>query len=111
MRYRTPWPIVLLIAVFATTLISGLVLAQTGGGYNLTWNTIDGGGGRSSGGNYQLTASLGQADAGPNLTGGSYSLSGGFLNVQPTSVPPTSTVPTAVPTTTTPKVHLPFVRR
>ena len=30
------------------------VSAQSGGGYDLTWNTIDGGGGTSTGGAYTL---------------------------------------------------------
>ena len=56
----------------------GVVVAQTGGGYDLTWNTLDGGGGSSAGGSYQLTGTLGQPDAGSALSGGVYSLSGGF---------------------------------
>ena len=51
--------------------------AQTGGGYDLTWNTLDGGGGTSSGGGYSLSGTIGQPDAG-ELTGGTYSLKGGF---------------------------------
>ena len=53
--------------------------AQTGGGYDLSWNTIDGGGGTSSGGAYTLSGTIGQPDAG-TLTGGSYTLNGGFWN-------------------------------
>ena len=53
--------------------------AQTGGGYDLTWNTIDGGGGTSTGGAYSLSGTIGQPDAG-TLTGGSYTLNGGFWN-------------------------------
>jgi len=52
------------------------VLAATGS-LDLTWFTIDGGGGASSGGGYQLIGSLGQPDAG-RLAGGAYTLSGGF---------------------------------
>ncbi len=52
--------------------------AQTGGGYDLTWNSIDGGGATfSTGGGYSLGGTIGQADAGA-ASGGSYSLSGGF---------------------------------
>ena len=51
--------------------------AQTGGNYDLTWNTIDGGSGSSTGGSYTLNGTTGQADAG-NLAGGGYTLSGGF---------------------------------
>lgn len=52
--------------------------AQSGGAYDLTWNTFDGGGATfSTGGAYSLGGTIGQADAGM-LSGGSYSLSGGF---------------------------------
>jgi hypothetical protein len=51
--------------------------AQSGGSYDLTWNTIDGGGGTSAGGAYSLSGTIGQPDAG-TLSGGSYALNGGF---------------------------------
>ena len=51
--------------------------AQSGGGYDLTWNTIDGGGGTSAGGNYSLSGTIGQPDAG-TMSGGAYTLNGGF---------------------------------
>ncbi len=55
-----------------------LALAQSGGGYDLTWNTIDGGGYTfSTGGGYSLGGTIGQADAGM-LSGGGYALGGGF---------------------------------
>jgi hypothetical protein len=53
------------------------VLAQQGGGYDLTWNTVDGGGQTSSGGGYTLSGTIGQPDPGL-LTGGEYTLGGGF---------------------------------
>ncbi len=54
------------------------VTAQTGGGYDLTWNSIDGGGATfSTGGGYSLGGTIGQTDAGA-ASGGVYSLSGGF---------------------------------
>ena len=63
-----------LLLTISVTSIS----AQTGGGYDLTWSTIDGGGGSSAGGGYHLIGTLGQPDAGTTLSGGGYSLSGGF---------------------------------
>ncbi len=67
-----------LALLVAAILGAGAALAQTGGGYDLTWSTIDGGGGNSAGGGYQLAGTLGQPDAGAALSGGVYSLSGGF---------------------------------
>jgi hypothetical protein len=52
-------------------------LAQTGGGYDLTWSTIDAGGSMSSGGGYSLSGTIGQPDAGA-LSGGGYEIHGGF---------------------------------
>jgi hypothetical protein len=54
-----------------------VALAQSGGGYDLSWNTIDGGGGTSTGGAYELSGTIGQADAG-YMAGGTYELTGGF---------------------------------
>lgn len=45
--------------------------------YDLTWHTIDGGGGTSTGGSYELAGTIGQPDAG-TMTGGDYELAGGF---------------------------------
>lgn len=57
---------------------SGVVVAQSGGGYELTWSTIDGGGAMfSTGGTYSLGGTVGQHDAG-TPSGGSYTLVGGF---------------------------------
>jgi hypothetical protein len=54
------------------------LVAQTGGGYDLTWNTIDSGGATfSSGGEYSLGATIGQHDA-SMMSGGSFTLFGGF---------------------------------
>jgi len=55
-----------------------VALAQSGGGYDLTWNTVDSGGATfSTGGNYSLGGTIGQPDAGV-LSGGDYTLAGGF---------------------------------
>ena len=64
-------------------LLLGLVMvtcpawAQTGGDYDLSWSTIDGGGGTSSGGAFILSGTIGQPDAGA-MAGGDFALMGGF---------------------------------
>jgi hypothetical protein len=67
--------------VLAVLLLLGLAasaLAQVGGDYDLTWSTIDGGGYTfSSGGDYELSGTVGQPDAGV-MTGGDFTLGGGF---------------------------------
>ncbi|RME12644.1 MAG: hypothetical protein D6802_03625 [Ardenticatenia bacterium] len=67
--------LVLLLAL--ALLLPAVVLAQVGGSYDLSWNTVDGGGGTSSGGDYTLNGTVGQPDA-ETMSGGEYVLAGGF---------------------------------
>ncbi len=68
----------LLALIVLILLVGHSALAQSGDGYALTWNTIDGGGATfSTGGSYTLGGTIGQTDAGV-LMGGDYTLSGGF---------------------------------
>ena len=50
--------------------------------YSITWYSIDGGGGRSIGGPYTLTGTIGQPDAAYSK-GGNYELLGGFWHGGP----------------------------
>lgn len=78
----------LLGLIGAFLLATAVTFAQTGGGFDLTWSTIDGGGGSSSGGSFVLNGTVGQPDAG-ELSGGDYALNGGFWQsacVVPTAV-------------------------
>jgi hypothetical protein len=52
-------------------------LTQSANGYDLSWWTVDGGGGMLSGGGYTLGGTAGQPDA-AMWTGGGYTLAGGF---------------------------------
>jgi len=72
-RKALPLEVALLLLILAAP-----VLAQSGGPYDLSWFTVDGGGGTSSGGGYALSGTAGQPDAGVVLTGGDYILAGGF---------------------------------
>jgi hypothetical protein len=55
---------------------SGLpALAQS---YSINWYKIAGGGGTSTNGPYSLSGTIGQPDASLAMTGGNYSLTGGF---------------------------------
>jgi len=58
--------------------------------YAISWHTIDGGGGTSTGGpmignNYSVSGTIGQPDAGGTMTNGQYSITGGFW-VLPTAI-------------------------
>ena len=56
-------------------LLPALGLAQS---YSIDWYKVAGGGGTSTGGAYVVSGTIGQADASGPMTGGSYSLTGGF---------------------------------
>lgn len=64
----------LLIIPIALLVLSPPVQAQT---YEVAWWKVAGGGGDSAGGNYRLSGTLGQPDAGV-LSGGNFTLVGGF---------------------------------
>lgn len=66
----------LIIITLLFLLATPAALAQ-GNGYDLSWWTVDSGGGSSSGGSYSLNSSIGQAEPG-TFSGGGYLLSGGF---------------------------------
>lgn len=68
----------ILIAALVVYLAAAFpVFGQTGGPYNLNWNTIDDGGGVSRGGPYTLTGTIGQPDAAYSADG-RYELFSGF---------------------------------
>ena len=65
------------LVLLALLLVAGLSSAA-GPEYAIPRWTVDAGGGRIEGGDYVLTGTAGQPDAGAPLKGGDYSLSGGF---------------------------------
>jgi len=68
------------LIILATCLLMFMLpsLSQGEGPYEISWYTIDGGGGMSSGGPYVLMGTIGQPDADWS-SGGKYELLGGFL--------------------------------
>ena len=72
--------------------------AMATNGYELSWWTVDGGGGTfSAGGAYTLGGTFGQPDAGL-LTGGAYTLGGGFWGGGELTAPPS-------------EIYLPYISR
>ena len=49
--------------------------------YSINWYKVAGGGGASTGATYQVSGTIGQQDAGAPMTGGNYSLTGGFWSI------------------------------
>jgi uncharacterized repeat protein (TIGR01451 family) len=66
------------LAVTAAPLLSTVAGAQP---YDVSWSTVDGGGGSAAGGTYVLTGTAGQPDAGGPFAGGSYGLHSGFWSI------------------------------
>ena len=82
------WFVILLLVA-----VEPKVIAQSGGIYDLSWHTTDGGGTTSAtGGAYSLGGTIGQPDAGAS-SGGAYALTGGFWGIA-------DAVPSATPTPT-----------
>ncbi len=67
----------LVVALITTAGISAQTAATTATGYELSWFTMDGGGGTSTGTGYILSGTIGQMDAGTQSATG-YSHAGGF---------------------------------
>ncbi|MFK7885001.1 MAG: GC-type dockerin domain-anchored protein [Phycisphaerales bacterium] len=68
-----------MVFVAALAMAGSSAMAQSGGPYEITAWTIDGGGVvNATGGVYSLSGTVGQPDAGPIQTGGTFELAGGF---------------------------------
>src|ERR1035438_7237918 len=59
-------------------LVPSISFAQN---YSIDWFKVAGGGGTSSNGQYSVSGTIGQPDAGGPMTGGNYSLTGGFWSL------------------------------
>jgi hypothetical protein len=64
------------LLLFVAALSSAAALSAQQ--FTIDWHTIDGGGGTSTGGVFTVSGTIGQPDAGGPMTGGNYSLTGGF---------------------------------
>jgi hypothetical protein len=64
-------------------ILMGMLFCGTGFAqqYSIDWYKIAGGGGTSIGATYQVTGTIGQPDASGSMSGGNYSLTGGFWSL------------------------------
>jgi len=70
------------IWLFCFSLLpSAFILRVSGQTYTVDWYKIAGGGGTSTGGTYQVNGTIGQPDASLAMSGGSYSVTGGFWSL------------------------------
>src|ERR1035438_6745213 len=74
----------LLFAIAASLVLSAGAMAQS---YSIDWYKVAGGGGTSTGGTYTVSGTIGQPDASGALTGGNYSLTGGFWAIYAVNMP------------------------
>jgi hypothetical protein len=66
--------------VIALAVLEFAVSTVSAQSYAIDWFTIDGGGGTSTGGVYTVSGTIGQPDAG-HMTGGNFTLDGGFWSI------------------------------
>jgi len=69
------------LKIVLMTLAFTALVARAQTNYTIGWYTIDGGGGTSTGGTYQVSGTIGQPNASGAMTGGNYSLTGGFWSL------------------------------
>lgn len=94
MTPRAQQTILALLTIFGAAITTP---AQT---FTIDWFTVDGGGGTSTGSVYSVSGTIGQPDAGGPMSGGQYSLIGGFWALPiavPTTGAPTLTIVSAAP--------------
>jgi hypothetical protein len=58
-----------------------LSLTADGQSYSINWYKVSGGGGTSTGLNYSVSGTIGQPDASGAMSGGPYSVTGGFWSL------------------------------
>ena len=75
--------------------------------YSINWYKVADGGGTSSNGQYTVSGTIGQHDAGGPMTGGSYSLTGGFWALYAVQTPGAPLLSIKVTTTNTVMVYWP----
>lgn len=81
------------LLLVSTWLCNTPAMAQSGGGYDMKWNSVDGGAQSSTAGNFKLIGIIGQPDAG-TMSGGGFKFNGGFL-VHGSEICPSSSAPIA----------------
>ena len=81
--------------ILGLIILALAVLSARAQSYSVDWYKIAGGGGTSTGGLYSVSGTIGQPDASGAMTGGNYSLTGGFwslINVVQTTGAPTLSI-------------------
>lgn len=69
--------------IIVSLVLSFTSVAQSGGDFNIKKSTTDAGGGQSIGADFVMTSTIGQADASKKISGGAFTLMGGFWSADP----------------------------
>ena len=75
--------------------------------YSIGWHQIAGGGGTSTGGVYPVSGTIGQPDASGAMSGGQYSVTGGFWSLFAVQTPGAPVLSIKLTTTNTAQVYWP----
>jgi hypothetical protein len=74
----------MILNILALLVLTFAARAQS---YSIDWYKIAGGGGTCTGATYQVSGTIGQPDASGAMSGGSYSLNGGFWSLFAVQMP------------------------
>ena len=73
--------------------------------YSIDWYKVSGGGSTGTGGVFTVSGTIGQPDAGGPMTGGNYSLTGGFWSLYAVQTPGAPVLSIKLTTTNTAQVY------
>lgn len=92
---------------FANVALFLLTFTARAQSYSIDWFKVSGGGGTSTGSVLSISSMIGQYDAGGSITGGSYSLYGGFWALYAVQTPGAPILSIRLTTTNTAMVYWP----
>lgn len=99
MRRRTIKRVALLLLAAVLLATAGAALTQSSDSFDLSWNVIAGGGGRSASSSYEVRGTIGQPLAGlPPSASAHYAVKSGFWAGAPLETPTLEPTPTPPPT-------------
>lgn len=75
------------LLLFLATCLSGSLFKVQAQEYSIDWFKVAGGSGVSTGNVYQVSGTIGQPDASQTMTGGRFSLTGGFWSLYAVQTP------------------------
>lgn len=93
--------------LLALVFFASALIQLNGQSYSIDWYAVAGGGGASTGGVYTISGTVGQPAAGGPMTGGNFSLTGGFWSLEAVQTPGAPVLSVKLTTTNTAVVYWP----